>query len=480
MKRLGFGAAVAMLIAAGCVPEKRVVWSPDGDRAAVLAGDGLYVCDAEGRLSPRLIERAEKAAWFPDGRLLAVVRSIACRTWSEAVLYLNEDEQREIARKGRLIREEVLDFDGDWNQFGERSITLKGQTGGEVVAALMYVRDEIPEGVVEKIGAENWGNLQKLSLSVRLLEVYDATRTDGPLAPVSIVTRWLDAIGQPVVAPDGEYIAYAVRIDSSEKPGPPLYVAPARGDAPERLVAAHANLEPDWSPDGRYLAFAKPSNSRGAESDMPFGSIARCQVREGRGDLLEKFPAHEDLAGIVFDSGTRVKYTREGRIIFATAELHLPATAKDMPQYPSLFAVHPDHQATVTRLIPRAVEPEIAAGSPLFELSPDGKRIAVFGAKNAVYVVRLGNGDYEIVKGTATEGTPKVIPVWRNSHELCVELPPSEAAGSGGRREIALWSDSNGGKLRVLSEKWGGDAARGFLYEPKEGQVEAEPERSAE
>jgi len=38
-----------LLLLAGCL-EKRVVWSPDGSRAAVITEDGLYISDAEGKL----------------------------------------------------------------------------------------------------------------------------------------------------------------------------------------------------------------------------------------------------------------------------------------------------------------------------------------------------------------------------------------------------------------------------------------------
>ncbi len=64
---------VALLVG-GCYDyEKRIQWSPDGQRAAILTTEGLFLSDAKGRLSRNLSPKANAVAWLSDSQRLAVV-----------------------------------------------------------------------------------------------------------------------------------------------------------------------------------------------------------------------------------------------------------------------------------------------------------------------------------------------------------------------------------------------------------------------
>ena len=55
MKTYRYSVVLLAGLAFGCIPDKRIVWSSDGKRAAVSTDHGLYIIDHEGRvLSPRL------------------------------------------------------------------------------------------------------------------------------------------------------------------------------------------------------------------------------------------------------------------------------------------------------------------------------------------------------------------------------------------------------------------------------------------
>ena len=63
--------AIAPLLLGGCL-EKRIQWSPDGNQAALITADGLFLTDAEGQLSPLLLPDVNAVAWLSDSRRLAV------------------------------------------------------------------------------------------------------------------------------------------------------------------------------------------------------------------------------------------------------------------------------------------------------------------------------------------------------------------------------------------------------------------------
>ena len=63
---------VALLVG-GCYDyEKRIQWAPDGQRAAILTSEGLFLSDAKGRLSRNLLPKANAVAWLSDSQRLAV------------------------------------------------------------------------------------------------------------------------------------------------------------------------------------------------------------------------------------------------------------------------------------------------------------------------------------------------------------------------------------------------------------------------
>src|SRR5690554_3548404 len=75
---------------AGCLPQELVVWSPDGNRSAVISQNGdLYLCDETGTLSPlalppSLEHAVEKVAWLPDSKQLVLVAERSANSWDNA------------------------------------------------------------------------------------------------------------------------------------------------------------------------------------------------------------------------------------------------------------------------------------------------------------------------------------------------------------------------------------------------------------
>lgn len=458
--------SVAMAaVLAGCIP-KRVVWSPDGKLAAVVGNDGLYLCDEDGNLSQRVAEGVETevtaAAWYPDSRRLLVVRQRPARTWEEVVAALPAGHQKDVKELAGQIRAAILDHDGRWDEFsvpGSEKLTYQEQ-----LSAKLYVRDRLSDGLAEKMG-EHWKDFSDVEASVNDLQVYEIT---GPMiaAPRGIVSQSVNSVGEPHISPDGRYVAYI-----SEMAGTDffrLWVVPADGSEGARPVDDLVAYFPDWSADGRYLVYAKATFAEAEGSDtVQLGSITRREVCDEQGALLEEFSGGDDLAGLIFSPWIKVCCLRDGRVLFASAEVALPATAKDMPEYASLFAVHPGRQATVTRVVPRSTSMiEFGAWLALgaFEVSPDEDRVTLLGEGGTVAVFDIATGHLERVQPDqfpsgqygAKIPTP---PVWRSSEQLCFAVPTGSEMGSPERGEIVLWSRE---ETRAISKSWPDEVA-GFL-----------------
>ncbi|MEE8171095.1 MAG: hypothetical protein V3T70_11170 [Phycisphaerae bacterium] len=457
-------AASALL---GCIPEKRIVWSSDGRRAAVIGADGLHVCDGEGVLSPLLVKDARHAAWFPDSQRLLVARTEQITTWDALTEHLAAARRERLIAVAKRMHTEALAYEGDLDDFeptAEASLTSR-----ELVAAILYLRDHQSEGLSEKFG-EKWDALRDASVDLWSLQVWSFATGGASAGPV--VMRSFDhKYDELRLAPDGSKIAF-VGPATDDDDTPVLYVAPIAPDAEARVVAKAVAMYPDWTPDSRSLVYIRAARGDGGGKDtLELGALTQREVCDAGGRMPEEFKPERDLAGLVFDALQRVRCLGDGRILFASLEVHLPSTAEDMPRHVSLFSLDLNRRATVARVLTREAESQVGDALALFEVSPDETRVAMSDTNGGVSVLTLRTGQVEAVVPSEDDKL-RTIPVWRSIEELCVAVPIGSEHGSPERAEIALWSK---GKLRTISRAWPKAVVEGFLTpeEKQDGQAPA-------
>jgi hypothetical protein len=440
------------IILSGCLPEKRVVWSPDGRWAAVRGNEALYLCDAAGKLSPRLVETVASVAWLPDSRHLILSRSESTRSWDQVAAVLSDERRQELEARGVRLRQELLAHEGKWEGFKPQS--LEGLTSGETVAVFVYVLDRQSEGLAEKLG-EKWGDVKKIEATIALLQIA-AVRDNGSLELGRVLARSVDAFDELRVASHGKTVAFRWPMSGGDQTYH-LYCLPLDGSASPAEVALHTSMFSDWSADGRYLVYAATKGPvPDGSDDLRLGTLARRKVCGEDGSLLATLPEAEELAGIVFQREVRVRCLRDGRVLFATLETQLPCTAKDMPQRAGLFAVDPERQPGVTRMIPREAEGELPDALVLFEVSPDQQHVCIPAMDGRIAVLTLATGDVWEVLGQTEVDHLRIEPTWRSTDELCFAAVPGPKEAKG-RPQIELarldWT-ARAAQRRVFSGDW--------------------------
>ncbi len=459
---------IVFLFAFGCVPEKRVVWSSDGKHAAVIAADGLHLCDEHGTLSPLIAESVTQVAWFPDSRRLVLERKIPVRTWAEVAPLVPEPRRKELIALSDNIRAQAVAYNGDWEKFSPNPPGSLRK--GELPALMLYTRDHRGESLPRPLQVK-W---KELTADTHLLETYSVQYRWAQLE--HILFRSLHDIALPMVSPKGRNLAFIVVDDV-----PRLYVAPIGRDLVPRHVVDSATMGVDWSADGRYLVYrwdvdanVPHWNQDDEDNDFPpkLGTIARRQVADVQEELLKEFPNEEPLAAVVSPIFSRVHSLRDGRILFAGFDLQFPYTPKDFPKSLSLFAIDPAKQATVTRLIPRQSEAERKGSLGLFEVSPDEKRLVFPGGDKGVPILTLATGQIQQVELKDSQGYWPLLPTWRSADEVCfASMPPRKDKKE--RAEVFLWSPKG---TRCLSKDWPASAVVGFLTK-KEDPASTQPKK---
>lgn len=433
----------------GCIP-RRLFWSPDGQHAAIIAEDGLRLCDAAGKLTDVVAKDVELVAWLPDSRRFIAECSTKAATWAEAAMALSPERRDALIKLADPLRKEALAYSGDWDKFKPK--VAAEMSDGELAALLLYVRDHHQQGLPEKLG-EKWKDIEKATAEVHALQVYELSNAGA--APGQVLTRTLDSIGELRLSPDGRALACVQKATGGDNSDVyRLSVLPVSGGV-LRTVLEPVAVFPDWTTDGRSLVYTttRKGPAEGKDS-LALGTIAKRAVRDESGELLEEFAAPEDLVGIVFGPQMKIRCLPDGRILFSAMEVTLPSTSQDMPQRASLFSIEPGKRPTVARAIPRDAEASLPDGlaAGYFEVSPDATRIAVAATGHGdVSVLTLATGAVEaVVNQPDTE--LKSIPAWRTSQELSLFVPPKSKWGSPDRYEVVLWSAPD--KARCLSCDW--------------------------
>jgi hypothetical protein len=151
---------------------------------------------------------------------------------------------------------------------------------------------------------------------------------------------------------------------------------------------------------------------------------------------------------------------------FMTPEVRLPATAVDMPQGVSLFRWDPRYPGVVQPALNRGTMKAI--GSEAFEngsfsLSPDGKKITVFGPESLA-ICDLGTGSVQPIP----DPEPGILlfeAAWRNDREIVAVTKPGHEEGSPERGEMVLFDADSGKAIRCLSKDWPEEVAEDWFGE---------------
>ncbi|MCC6312408.1 MAG: PD40 domain-containing protein [Thermomicrobiales bacterium] len=225
---------------AGAAPERigsapvRPIWSPDGDRIAWSAADGLWIAQSDGTGAHRIVNERNlaTAAWAPDGETLAVVDNAAHLL---RIVGANGEPEQAFPLVEQTQSEEfpiyVADNTPSWSPDGTQiAFTAWDGNGDEIFR-------------IDRDGASRT-QLSHVRASTAPL---DGEHPNGPRKAFS------DA-GRPGWAPGGDVVAYALFPELRDAPGGVYVVAVDSGRA-SRLAPLTPLYGPVWSPDGRRLLF---------------------------------------------------------------------------------------------------------------------------------------------------------------------------------------------------------------------------------
>jgi hypothetical protein len=426
----------------GCVA-RRIAWSPDGAHAAIFAGDGLHLCGPDGALSEVMLPGDGMGEWFPDSRRLAVISEVKNLSWQDLQKLLPPQNCQYIEQSAKTVVNELK----AGRNLDDALDALKGFEDSEKAAVSVFLAQS--EGIKEVAGT-NWDELREKKASLIQLRV--GQLEVGKLSFGPPLASSLLGIMDVRVSPDGAAVAFTV-YRRRESDSADLYVTAADGSVPPLLVSSNTAYCADWSANGRSLVYVRAINPATHGDELCLGSLTRTTVLNAAGKF-EIGPKSDDLAGLLFDVDNKVRRLSNGRIVFAAADVCLPCTSANMPQQPQLFAIDPELQTTVIPLIPLNVLARLPDGSAYYEPSPDGKRIAIYGAQCAVVVLTLATGDFETIQPASSHNLVSA-PAWRSADELCFVSTPKDKPA-----EVSL--RVNGTNI-VLSASWPAEARKDFL-----------------
>jgi hypothetical protein len=440
-------AAILLLPLAGCL-EKHVIWSPDGNRAAVIAKEGLHFCDPDGKLTPLLMPGVYAAAWLSDSQRLVVAREQQVGNWASIAQSLGSERAGKIAAEAEAVWMQ-LEKGGQWGVLSTDSGKKKDQA-----ALKIFLRENHGDALRAKVSADEWKDIK--SKEADISDLMMAGMVDGQIKPGAILHEGLEKIEDIRVSPGDRGVAFTT--DAAPGDDDDFLLLLVRIDTPgSAKVAEHSAAYPDWTSDGRSLVYMQASG-QGAKKDIQLATLVRREVMDDKGQTRISGAA-EELAGMFFQNTGRVRCLRDGRILFSAVEVTLPVAGKDFPtdEHEQLFALDLARQATLVRMIPNENHDKMPKHLIFFEVSPDEQRLVVGGVDGEVSVLTLATGDVQEWQ-KAGEYNLWGAPVWRNSEQITYAQrnPLQDGKRPSRKAEIVLRKaiPGSGDHETVLSRGW--------------------------
>jgi hypothetical protein len=441
-------AGLLLLLLSGCL-EKHLVWSPDGGRAAVIAKDGLHFCDPEGKLTPLLLPDVYQVAWLGDSQRLVVAQEQKVGDWTSIARALGPERVAKVAAEAESLWKQ-LETGGQWG-----ILTMELGKKKDQAVLKIFLRERYGDALRAKVNAGEWDELKSIQAEISKLVM--ARIVGEQIQAGTLLHEGLERINDLRAAPGDRAVAFTtdMALDNDKE----CRLLLARIDvAGAMTIAEHTGSYPDWTPDGRSLAYVQASG--GAKDDLRLGTLIRREVLDEKCQIkIAEKP--EELAGLLFGKSSRVRCLQDGRILFNSGEFNLPVAAKDANvERDKLFVWDPARQATLVRMVPRGTEENLPKNLTFFEVSPDEKQVLVGGYDGEVSVLTLATGDVQEWQ-KAGDYNLMGAPVWRNSEEITYARrnPTMDGKKPPRKAEIVLRKavPGKGDQEKVLSRDWSND-----------------------
>ncbi|HVS53786.1 MAG TPA: hypothetical protein VHD62_15630 [Opitutaceae bacterium] len=439
--------ALALALVAGCgFDEQRLVWSPDGKRAAVLNHGDFYLTDAEGKLSPKLAEDVTRVAWLDDSQRLVLAIARHVFDWPAVAQEIGAAKTQEVALAAEAVWKKIQAGTA-WEEAAKEF-----ELNNTNVLAL-YLTQKHGAELRAKVDDKTWKQIDgQAVVDVRQLVV--ARIENDQLQLGAVLYHGLSDYADIRTAPGGRAVAFVVQTALEKQGNVRLLVTPI--DATEVVeVATMVASFPDWTPDGRSVAYVQGAAESAGNGQVPqLGALIVRRVFADDGKVALD-PEPQALAGCILTGQIRVRCLRDGRILFNTAEISLPISKADGGnEREQLFAIDPSRQSTLVRLVPRSGENRLPQGLTFFEPSPDGRRVLFGGENGEVMVLEIVTGEINEVQPAG--GDLSGAPQWRNAEEFSFTRRNSEKDGVKPAHEcdLVLRRADDPKKETVLSAAW--------------------------
>jgi hypothetical protein len=462
---------VFVLMLAGCLPEERVWWSPQGDVAVVAAGDMVQLMTADGHSSRPLNlgkqdELFKSVSWLRDGSGFVAQRTRVIAKWDELRGLIPAEEIRSV----EMMLPLVIPLLEAAASLGDQAKTLEDMISGlseEQMTRFAHAArrkfEQEPERVEKLLlalskGDELVSSFKKSGTGYEISELC-VFKLDGEAVTEakSLARSLLRPALMPRVSPRHDALAF-LRLDADGE-NVALEVITLDGGAMQ-TVARQVSGAFDWTPDGRALVFMAPLGGEGEKLQ----SIHRLTVIEENGSLA-KPGKPVTLATAITLNRPVVQVLADERVLFASQPVTLPATGTGPELAPRLYVIAADGSAVTP--IPTAPG-DLPVNLGFFIASPDGRHVAVVESEtDAVAVVEVDTGKTQIISPPHPRWQCRTMPAWKSAAELTF------AALHDGAPAWMLWS--KGAPLRCISESWSKTKTAKWLEQKSDSATNPSP-----